>query len=360
MRRGIELERVAIRADGDRHVARGHRRRAGTSAAQVLACDVGERRHRQCKVLGQDGHLGEGQLGRCRACEQRAAFQAVRQEQRRGDQPARRLAVGHEEEFSCAKLRLSRCIGHRDAAIEYTAIESRRARRTPGAFAALVERADLQRVVRAAYADGGLRGLDLVRVLVDMADAAGERAEAAAHQPENRALTTVDAPRIRELLDTELAVRLERHQGLVGKTQLGMALRAGGHRIADIHCGACGHTLPFRASRLRDVAHREHDAARGLRHHRRRHRAGGACSGDEQQHTQRIDHTPASRSSAASGAASRQRHVRCASVNGSRSAASRPRHDGPSRTTRGWTRCGRTGSRDARSSCARTGTTRRH
>src|SRR5690606_8416561 len=85
-----------------------------------------------------------------------------------------------------------------------------------------------------ADADGGHRRLHLVGRLVGLADGTGQRAETADDQRVDAAVA-FGIPLVAVLVDAELRVGLEGHDGAVGEAHLRRAARTGDQGVTAVH-----------------------------------------------------------------------------------------------------------------------------
>src|ERR1700736_919545 len=130
-----------------------------------------------------------------------------------------------------------------EAAFVDAAVHSRAGRRP--IIHALAGGADLYLAMRPANADRRLCRQQLILVAIELADLSGQRTEAAFHQSEDGDFAAVRGAAKTVALDAELGIRLERYQRIIGEADLGVALCAGHHGVADIdrRAGRQSHSL---------------------------------------------------------------------------------------------------------------------
>ena len=119
--------------------------------------------------------------------------------------------------------------------------------------------------MRAANAYRRLRGQQLVLVAVQFADLSGQRAESAAHQPEDRGLAAILLSGEIEALDAKLGVGLERDQRIVAEADLRITVGSGDDAVASADQRPRGQTATLAATDDADVADRQQDLPAGLR-----------------------------------------------------------------------------------------------
>jgi hypothetical protein len=181
----------------------------------------------------------------------RARFEAVAQESGPGEQRLRRgREIRDEENLVDAEFALAHRVGDDHAPLEDGAVGSVRGHRAVVVEAILP--ALHERVCRAANADARKRRAHAIAVLVDLADEAGERANAAAHEVERDTGNAVVLAGEVVFGDLELALRAHRDDRLVGQAQLRAAPLARANHVALLDGGARGerHIAP-RARRRR-------------------------------------------------------------------------------------------------------------
>src|SRR4029078_7984825 len=172
-------------------------------------------------------------------------------------------------------------VGNDNAAFVGPAVHSRP--HLGAAVPALAGGADLDLIVRTANAYRRLRGQHLVLVAVQFADLSGQRAESAAHQPEDRGLAAILLAGEIEALDAKLGVGLERDQRVVAEADLCVPVGSGDNAVAGADQRARDQTATLAATDDADVADR-HQALPGRR---RKGEIHGERADEQQAETQR-------------------------------------------------------------------------